>query len=509
MLRIIIVDSRKNFIENVSTRALLSDSDSIEIVAGLGERDITNLHRSISAHQPDLIAICENVLDAGEDWDFADTKIVGYALTQDGVKAFEKHQIPCYGMIKNSAHLLNLLNGPIPSLYKEEKHEVEAKKPVEAEPLSEIKEPTVDSSESSIREKNTSTFQLSELVTEKEANTETVEAKEEPSAAKAASVGNIREFRFRNTADYEDTRTRLEKELSSSVRKTVVVAVYAAKGGVGKTTISSNLAAYLALTSHGRGKNQVCIVDYNIDFGNVRETLGFSNDGPDMSTWAAEIQERLNDGEKKEDIQYGKYEVREFLQVMDQTGLFGLCAPLTHTESMDISKDSLEIMMENIIHNGDFDFVVFDTGNNTRDSSYLALEQANFVFLVATQDVTTASCNKSAIEALQKMNFDMNKTWLVLNNELPTKYADGISARDVEDYFSQYLVHPCVARIKNDWDILQSNNAGKPIVCYQTGHPFTQEIGKIVAVLTGRNTVPDAPKSSLSRFIGKFKRKKR
>ncbi|MFR3808696.1 MAG: hypothetical protein ACLTX3_07030 [Lachnospiraceae bacterium] len=44
---------------------------------------------------------------------------------------------------------------------------------------------------------------------------------------------------------------------------------------------------------------------------------------------------------------------------------------------MDISEEELKVMMHNLIYNGGFDFVICDTGNNTRDSSYMALMEAD------------------------------------------------------------------------------------------------------------------------------------
>ena len=42
--------------------------------------------------------------------------------------------------------------------------------------------------------------------------------------------------------------------------------------GVGKTTLSCELATYLALTSNGRNRYKVCIADFNIDFGDVKNS---------------------------------------------------------------------------------------------------------------------------------------------------------------------------------------------------------------------------------------------
>ena len=51
--------------------------------------------------------------------------------------------------------------------------------------------------------------------------------------------------------------------------RAAVIAVFSPKGGVGKTTIAVNLA--LALTD--KGSRQVCLVDFDLAFGDVAITL--------------------------------------------------------------------------------------------------------------------------------------------------------------------------------------------------------------------------------------------
>lgn len=298
----------------------------------------------------------------------------------------------------------------------------------------------------------------------------------------------------------KSAESRYEKDLiRSREKKTTTVTVYAAKGGVGKSTIATQTAVCLALTSGGRDKYRVCIVDYNIDFGDVRPMLGMNNLGPDMYYWAMDIKDRIKAGEDPNEIWYSRSEIEEYLQVMNRIGLYVLCAPNSHQESMAIESVELEIMLRNIIKKGGFDFVVCDTGNNTRDSSIIALEAANYVLLVATQDVTAASCNSSVIEALDRFGLDLNKVRLIVNNILSVKYT-GINVESVESYFSKY---PCIARIRHNLDIVKSNNLNEPIVL-QANHEVTKEFRKIVAFLTGTDDTSLKPKKGFSLFrLGK------
>lgn len=270
--------------------------------------------------------------------------------------------------------------------------------------------------------------------------------------------------------------------------KTTVVTVYAAKGGVGKTTVATETAVYLALTSNGRGHYRTCIVDYNIDFGDVEAVLFKDvNKGPNLYQWALDIKERMKAGEDSKKIVYSRKEIEQYLRVMKDVGLYVLCAPSTHQESMGVESVELEVILRNLKEYGGFDFVICDTGNNTRDSSIIALEAADYVLLVATQDFTTASCNSSVIEALNRFGLNLDKVRLVINNMMPVKYT-GIPAKDVENYFSDY---PCIARIRHDLDVVKANNFNTPIVL-EANHKVTKEFRNIIAFLTtGQTYVPE------------------
>lgn len=314
--------------------------------------------------------------------------------------------------------------------------------------------------------------------------------------------GSSKQQQSRILPKQQSNRTEAEDDYippkSTAAKKAKVVTVYAAKGGVGKTTIATELAVYLALTSSGRGRLRVCIVDYNIDFGDVRSVLGMPADGPDMSAWALDIRERIEDGENPDEISYTKDEIKDYLQVMDRCKLRALLAPITHEDSMDIGRKELDIMLRNVIENGGFDFVVCDTGNNTRDSSVFALEAADTILLVSTQDATAATCNTSSMEALQKYGLDLRKVRMVINNCMASRIT-GISVKEVEEAF----LYPCIARIPHDASVIRANNLSVPVV-YQANHDVTQAIRKIVNYLLDKKAVKTLSPKKASFFKSLF-----
>lgn len=286
-----------------------------------------------------------------------------------------------------------------------------------------------------------------------------------------------------------------------------VITVYSAKGGVGKTTIAAELATFLALTNHGRGRFQVCIVDFNIDFGDVLNTLSFDPEKSCMTYWAADIQSKLDMGQDPATIKYTSQQISVFLQRNEKDGLYALLAPLTNEDSMDITSLQISIMLDNLILFGGFDFVICDTGNNTRDSSIISLERANEVLLIMTQDVNTANCNNSFLSTIYKIGFDMNKFRLVINKVRPAKEV-AISAEELVEAFINPMTgknYTCLAKIDDDNSVKQANNLGEPLV-YQSSHGFTKKIALIAKEIIGDTFVLSEPKKK--GFFSKFKKKK-
>jgi len=508
-MKVIVCDRRKNFLDDINL-ALIIDQRNVEIADSTDNaEDVFNL---INTHYPDAVLVADNIFNERENWNFNLCKTVGYITSKNAVDVFADVDIPCLGYIRTSEHLLNMLECPLPVV---DKGNTSGSEGVVAssKPTTKRELPVYDETDESIgysskqNSTDNSDKKKTEVITVYSANGGFSTSVTEPPAHKATQPAvvdvfeepSVKEVLSKKQSERKQTEAEAIYSMNNDKKKTEVITVYSAKGGVGKTTISSELATYMSRISIGRGFLRVCLVDYNIDFGNVMETLDFDPRGVNMTYWASEIRDRIENGESLDEINYSKDAIEKKLQKHEDTGLYALLAPATHQDSMMIDGPELDVMLRNLIQFGSFDYIICDTGNNTRDSSFYALQAADTVLMIATQDVSTASCNSGFLNAMRKYDFDEKKVKLIINCLMPYKYTE-VSAADLEKMFQ----FECVAHIKRSPEVTRANNLSEPLVLSDQDHDFTKAIKKIVAHIMHQDTEPVSKKKGfLSKLFGR------
>lgn len=519
-MRIILLDNRNRFRDDIRNRLLIDDDRDIVLLTDLG--DSSSIETAIKRYQPDAVVVADNVFVERSTWKEYGVPVVGYVTKMDDAEVFTSSGIPFYGHIDTAAHLLNQLEAGIPKAEqrtnsgkaKENPHErawgATVNHPVDDDnediPLSKQQWARNDSHQRndhpSYSNENLPTYP-SEHRQEASSMPIYKESREESDNIRYASVPDEQSVKERMDANRrrmneESATDAVLRDIMQKQKKTQTIAVYSAKGGVGKTTIAMELAVMLSLMTEGRGNYRVCIVDYNIDFGDVRTGLNMDPKGPNLTHWCKEIHRRLASGEKEDQINYNEVEIEGHLQRVNNSTLYTLVAPVAHEDSMDIESEELSIVLRNIRENGNFDFVICDTGNNTRDSTVIALEAADKVLLIATQDVSAVNCDKAFLQTMTRIGFDTSKIRLIINSIMPYKYTQ-VAVKEVEDMFP----YPCIARFKRDPEVTKANNCSEPLV-YQPNHEFTKEMKNVAAYVSGQQVVTQEKKSNF--FSSLFKR---
>lgn len=287
--------------------------------------------------------------------------------------------------------------------------------------------------------------------------------------------------------------------------KQKIIAVNCPKGGVGKTSISKELAvAYSMVTVNGQPL-RVCLVDADLDFGDIASTLSL-NPYPNITHWAGEIAKRLKENPNA-DIKYSQeYIESKFLISYPKTNLKVLAAPSNHQDALNITDKQFEIILDNL-KACDYDVIIIDTGNNTKDYTLLALDKAHVVLMVITMDLTCINDANLLLRTLRNIQFPTSKINLVINR-LPKTDKD-IDLGEI----SQVLQSPIIGTIPEFPRIRQLNNNGTPAVLGKSNE-YTAAIRKVgnllvpvfnnrvVSVKGGSNT--NAPKKSIfGKLFGK------
>lgn len=228
-----------------------------------------------------------------------------------------------------------------------------------------------------------------------------------------------------------------------------VVTVFSAKGGCGKTTLATNLAAALA----ERGRRQVCLVDLDLTFGDVAIALQLfpAHTIADAVPMAESLD--LN--------------AVQAILTPHSPGLTTLVAPIDPGTAESVSPVLVGRIVEML--RDQFDYVVVDTPPAFDDHVLAAFDASDVIALMATLDVPALKNLKVALEALDLLGYEREK-WRIVLNRADSKV--GLTVADVEATLKTGIS----LHIPSSRDVPAAINRGVPIVLDDVKHPVSQAI---------------------------------
>jgi pilus assembly protein CpaE len=246
--------------------------------------------------------------------------------------------------------------------------------------------------------------------------------------------------------------TASPETLKNPVKRGTLITVFSAKGGVGKTTISTNLAAALA----ENGKRSVCIVDLDLALGDVSIVMQLF---PVHTIADAVGMEGSLDPQ-----------ALEGLLTQHSPGLSVLVAPV-QPDAKDRIKGELIGRILHILKER-FDVVVVDTPPAFDDVVLQAFDESDLLLLVANLDVPALKSLKITAETLTLLNHPRDRWRLVLNR---ADMKVGLTPAEVEKTLDMQIS----CSIPQSNDVPMSINHGKPIVLASPRHPVSQAIKRL------------------------------
>jgi pilus assembly protein CpaE len=254
--------------------------------------------------------------------------------------------------------------------------------------------------------------------------------------------------------------------------RATIITVFSAKGGCGKTTVSTNLAAALA----EGGRREVCVVDLDLAFGDVAIAMQL------FPTHSISDAVALEDTLDQSGV--------ESLLTQHSSGLRVLSAPVEPGLAENIPVTLVNRLLS--IMKDMFDYVIIDTPPAFTDQVLAAFDASDLAILLATLDIPALKNLKLSLETLELLNYPKEKLRLILNR------ADskvGLDAGEVE----KTLRAPISALIPSSRAVPAATNRGVPIVLDQPHHPvslsITQFVEQHVVSLSSASAIPSPLRS--------------
>ncbi len=235
-----------------------------------------------------------------------------------------------------------------------------------------------------------------------------------------------------------------------------LIAVYSGKGGVGCTTLATNLALQL----HNEGTPAV-LVDADLQFGDVLVCL---NQQIRFSIYDLAIAaDTLDD------------EIIEEVLTTHESGLRVLAAPRTLEDAGAVTEAILCRILSRLL--GRYAYVIVDTASALDEVALPILEMADIVVTVATPEITSIKNARILLDMFHILGISRDKLCLVFNQ---VGRRDGISAQSVHDHLKLEVV----AELPFDRTlVVESINKGRPAVMNGRAHAFSKAMIDLVGAI--------------------------
>ena len=249
--------------------------------------------------------------------------------------------------------------------------------------------------------------------------------------------------------------------LDTYVKHNNTFTIFSPKGGVGTTTISTNLAISL----HKTLKEDVLVVDGKHLFGHIAlyYNLRTGNSITDLITQADMLDERL---------------IKQVV-VRHTSGIHVLPSPNSITEAQGIEPENLFKVIQSL--QMVFPNIIIDGGNNLNENTVTYMDSSDEILLVLNPDIASMRDVRQFMDVSATLSYPKDKILLILN-------LTGRKANVEREEIEKILKMKIFGKIPADANLaLSSLNEGVPILMKKPSHPIskaffdiTKELVKII-----------------------------
>jgi pilus assembly protein CpaE len=244
-----------------------------------------------------------------------------------------------------------------------------------------------------------------------------------------------------------------------------VIAIFSPKGGAGRTTIATNLAVALHRETGGR----VCLVDANLQFGDVGVLLNLNPKNRSMV-------DAVEGGEPDGDV-------IDSVVIDHSTGIRVLLAPPSPEGADLVTAPYLRKMIDHL--RVDHDYVVVDLPSGLSDHSLTVMDAADVILVLTALEITTIKNVRLFLEVADQLDYERSKIRLVINR---ADAAQGIRIADVE----ASIRRPIDGTIVSDGRLsVLAVNRGVPFVVSHADSVMSRDVMRLAKTLATEVSVAE------------------
>jgi pilus assembly protein CpaE len=246
-----------------------------------------------------------------------------------------------------------------------------------------------------------------------------------------------------------------------------IITFFSPKGGVGRTTIATNLAVAL----HQITNKPVVLVDGSLPFGDIAVILN-------MSPKAKTIADLIGSFETADS------DVVESILVQHSTGIKVMLAPPTPESTELITGAHLKHVLELLRER--YAYIVVDTWPSFQEQVITMLDVADVILTLMTLEITSLKNVRVFMEVVEKLGYDDAKVQLVANRN---DSSGGIKASDVEASLGRKIPHTIVSDGRT---LVLAVNRGVPFVISHRDSQVAKDIFTLAQKIAQAEGAPAA-----------------
>jgi pilus assembly protein CpaE len=267
---------------------------------------------------------------------------------------------------------------------------------------------------------------------------------------------------------------RIKKQTSQQVKRGKVISVFGVKGGVGTTTVASNLA----VVTMERSKREVLLLDWTFQLG---QAALFLNIQPQYSM--VDIVHHIQDIQIQRIENIDPVLVKSVLPKAD-CGAYFLGGPGRMEDAEDIKAVHVQPVLNML--RVMFDYIIVDTPPQFDELTLKLLDEADVIIPLFTFDVPAVYNAKRCLELFHRLGYGSDKLFLIMNRH---QAHDSLDVHTVERTIGQSIFW----RIPNqDYaSLIRSINEGIPLSQSVPKSRLTLSLNEMLEQFNGTLNVVD------------------